>query len=106
MVIEDGCVYIGSLGGKLVLMLIRAGTLACLVVVVAVGIISFGKRSLLVKEVEYLRVGFGLVGGDIFNLYGDFVAKVVEVEVEDLELVVKAVVRLVWDCLNGRMYLL
>ena len=87
-------------------MLIRAGTLACLVVVVAVGIISFGKRSLLVKEVEYLRVGFGLVGGDIFNLYGDFVAKVVEVEVEDLELVVKAAVRLVWDCLNGRMYLL
>lgn len=100
------CVYIGSLGGKLVLMLIRAGILAFLVVVEAVGIISFGKRSLLVKEVEYLRVAFGLVGGDIFNLDGNFVGKVVELEVEGLELVGKAVVRLAWDCLNGRMYLL
>ena len=100
------CVYIGSLGGKLVLMLIRAGILFFLVVVEAVGIISFGKRSFLVMEVEYLRVVFGLVGGDIFNLDGDFVGKVVELEVEGLELVGKAVVRLAWDCLNGRMYLL
>ena len=47
---------------------------------------------------------FGLVGGGIFNLGGDF-AVVVKVEVEDFELVVKIFVRLVWDCSNGGMYI-
>ena len=44
------------------------------------------------------RVSFGLVGGGIFNLSGGFVVLVVEVRLEDLELVVKAVVRLIWGC--------
>ena len=43
-------------------------------------------------------MSFGLAGGSIFNLDGDFVAVMVEVEVEDLKLVVKAFVRLVWGC--------
>lgn len=37
-------------------------------------------------EVECLGVGFGMVGGDIFDLDGDFVAVVLEMETEDLEL--------------------
>ena len=67
------------------------------------GVISFEKRCLSVTEVECLGVGFGLVRGDIFDLGGDFVAVVVEMEVEDLELEVEAVARLVLGCLNGRM---
>ena len=57
-------------------------------------------------EVECLGVGFGLVGGGILNLDGGFVAVVVEMKVDDLELEVGAVVRLAWNCLNGRVYFL
>ena len=79
------------------------------VVVVAVGVMSFfEKRCLSVTEleVECLGVGFGLVGGDTFNLGGGFVAVVVEMELDDLELQVGDVFRLVWGCLNGRLYFL
>ena len=69
-----------------------------MVVAAAVGVMSFlEKRSLLVMkmEVEYLEVSFELVGGDILNLGGVFVAVVVEMKVEDFELEVEVVVRLV-----------
>ena len=69
-----------------------------MVVAATVGVISFlEKRSLLVMkmEVEYLGVSFELVGGDILNLGGVFVAVVVEMKVEDFELEVEVVVRLV-----------
>ena len=60
------------------------------------GLISFfEKRCMSVTEVECLGVSFGLVGGDIFDLGGDFVVVVVEMKVDDLELEVVAVVRLV-----------
>ena len=52
----------------------------------------------------YLRLGFGLVGRDIFELVRRFVAVVVEMEVDDLELEVGAVFRLVRVCLNDRLY--
>ena len=68
-----------------------------MVVAAAVGVMSFlEKRSLLVMkmEVEYLGVSFELVG-DILNLGGVFVAVVVEMKVEDFELEVEVVVRLV-----------
>ena len=42
------------------------------------------KRCLSVMEVEYLGVGFGPVGGDIFSLGGGFDLVVVEMEVDDL----------------------
>ena len=52
-------------------MLMRAGILVGGVVVVAVCIVSFSKEGCLsVTEVECLRVGFGLVGGDIFDFGG------------------------------------
>ena len=69
-----------------------------MVVAAAVGVMSFlEKRSLLVMkmEVEYLGVSFELVGGDILNLGGVFVAVVVDMKVEDFELEVEVVVRLV-----------
>ena len=69
-----------------------------MVVAAAVGVMSFlEKRSLLVMkmEVEYLGVSFELVGGNILNLGGVFVAVVVEMKVEDFELEVEVVVRLV-----------
>ena len=69
-----------------------------MVVAAAVGVMSFlEKRSLLVMkmEVEYLGVSFELVGGDILNLGGVFAAVVVEMKVEDFELEVEVVVRLV-----------
>ena len=76
-------------------------------VVVAVGVISFSeKRCLSVTEVECLRVGFGLVEGDILDLSGGFIALVAEMEVDDLELEVGAVVRLICCCLNCRLYFL
>ena len=74
------------------LMLIRAGisvgvvvlVVVGVMVVVAVGVISFSEEQCLsVTEVECLRVGFGLVGGDIFDFGGSFVAAVVEMEVDD-----------------------
>ena len=97
MIIEDECVVCIQNGG-LVLIFIREGILVYVVVVVVVGVVLSGERSLLVTRVECLGVGFGLVGVGILNLGGDFVAVVVKVEVKDLELVVKAVARLVWDC--------
>ena len=103
-----------NLSGRLVLML-RAGILVGEVVVVVVvgvmvvkglGVICFEKHCLSVMEVECLCVGFGLVGVDIFDLGGDFIVEVVEIEMEALKLEVGAVVRLVWDSLNERMYFL
>ena len=106
MVMVDECVvYIRNLGGRLVLIFTRAGILVCVVGVVVVGVVFFRERSLSVTEVECLGVGVGLVGGGIFDLGGDFVAVVVKKGVEDFELVVKTVVRLVGDCLSGSMYL-
>ena len=55
---------------------------------------------------ECLRVGFGLVGGNIFVLGEDFVAGVVEMEVKDLELEVGVVGRLAWGYWNVRLYFL
>ena len=55
-------------------------------------------------EVKCLGVGFGLVGGNVFDLGEGFVAVVVEMEVDNLDSEVGAVVRLVWNCLNGRLY--
>ena len=46
------------------------------------------------------------MGGDIFDFGGVFVVVVVEMEVDDLELEEGAVVRLVWSCVNGKMYFL
>ena len=65
----------------------------------------FEKQFLLVMalHVECLGVSFGLVGGHIFDLVGGFVAVGVEREVDDLELEVGVIVRIVWDCLNGRL---
>ena len=105
IVIEDLCEdMMQNLGERLALMLMRAGILVGEVVVVAVGVIvvvvagviSFSeKRCLSVTEVECLRVGFGLVEGDILDLSGGFIVLVVEMEVDDLELEVGAVVRLI-----------
>ena len=77
-------------GGRLVLMLMRAGILAGRVVVVVVsvmvmvevGVVSFSEgRWLPVAEVECVVVGCGLVEGDVLNFGGGFVAKVVEMVV-------------------------
>ena len=78
IVIEDSCEDgMQNLGGRLVLMLMRAASLVGEVVVVAVGVIIvvvvgvisfYEKRCLSVMEVECLRVGFGLVEGDILDL--------------------------------------
>ena len=102
--------------GMLVLMLMRAGILVGGVVVVVVGwmvvvgvgVISFSEEQCLsLTEVECLRVGFGLVGSDIFDFGGGLaVVVVVEMEVDDLELEVGAVVRIVWSCVNGKLYFL
>ena len=52
-------------------------------------------------------MSFGLLRGDIFDFGKRFVALVaVEMKVDDLELEVGVVVRLVWDCLNGMLYFL
>ena len=96
-----------NLGGRLVLMLLRTGILAGELVVVAVGVISFSEiRCFSVTEMECLRVGFGLLEGDILDLSGGFIALVLEMEVDDLELEVGAVVRLIWGYLNWRLYFL
>ena len=74
IVIEDVCEDgTRNLGGKLVLILMRAGILVGELVVVAVGVmvvVAVGisiseKQCLTVTEVERLGVGFGQVGGDI-----------------------------------------
>ena len=49
-------------------------------------------------------MGFGLVGVDIFDLGGNFIVKVVEIETEDLKLEVGAAVRLVWDSLENVLF--
>ena len=73
-VIEDVCEDgTQNLGGRLVLILMRAGILVgelvvvavAVIVVVAVGMISISEQCLSVTKVECLGVGFGLVGGDI-----------------------------------------
>ena len=79
MFMEDECVVcIRNLGGKLVLIFIMAGILVCVVAVVLVRMELFRECSFSVIEVEYLVVGFGVVGDDIFNLGGNLVAVVVE----------------------------
>ena len=55
---------------------------------------------------EVFRGGFWADEGYVLELGEAFVAVVVEMEVDDLELEVGAVVRLVWNCLNGRLYFL
>ena len=82
-----------NLGGRLVLMVIRAGifvgevVVVAVMVVVAVGVIYFSEKTCLsATEVECLGVGVGLVGGDILHLSGRFVAVMLEMEVDDLEL--------------------
>ena len=57
-------------------------------VVATVRVIFFGEGSVLATEVEveFSWVSFGLVGGDIFDLQGAFVAVVVEMDVDNLEL--------------------
>ena len=57
-------------------------------------------------EVECLGVGFMLAGGDIFNFDRDFFLVVVKMEMEDLELELGTVVRLVWGFLNEKIYFL
>ena len=73
-----------NLGGRLMLMLMRAGILVGemvvvavgVMIVVAVGVIFFSeKRCLSVTEVECLRVGFGLVECDILNLREGFILR-------------------------------
>ena len=107
-VYEDG---MQNLGGRLVLMLMRADCLVGEVVVVVVGVmvvVVVEKPCLSVTELECLGVGFGLVGDDIFDSGRGFVAMVVEMEVDDLELELEVgvVARLVWSCVNGRLYFL
>ena len=48
-------------------------------------------------------MGSGLVGGDTLDLDGDFVAVVMEMKVDGLELEVQAVVRFISNCLNDRL---
>ena len=112
--IEDVCEYgMQNIGGRLVLMLMGTGILVGevvvvavgVMVVVAVGVISFSEKRCL-SVTECLQVGFGLVEGDILDLSEGFIALVVEMEVDDLELEVRAVVRLIWGCLNLRLYFL
>ena len=82
IVTEDVCEDdMRNLGGRLVLMLKRAGNLVSelvvvvvvvvgVMVVVAVGLLSISeKRCLSVMKVECLAVGYGSVGGDILKAY-------------------------------------
>ena len=99
------------------LMLMSAGILFGELVVVVVGVMvvavvvvmSFFKKrcfSVMRMKVECSGVSFGLMGGDIFDLSGGFIVVVLEMGVDDLKLEVGVVVRLVWGCLNGRLYFL
>ena len=60
MVIEvEGMVFVQNLGGRQMLRLVKEGILVCVVmVVVAAGVVFFGKCFLLEIEVEYSGVGF------------------------------------------------
>ena len=72
-----------------------------------VGVICFSEKHYLsVTKVECLGIGFGLLGGDIFDFGGFFIVVVVEMDVDHLELEIKAVVRLVWSCVNEKLYFL
>ena len=57
-------------------------------------------------KVECVVVGCGLVGGDVLNFGGGFVAVVVVVErvVGGSKLEVVAVVRIVWSSVNEELY--
>ena len=97
------------------LMLMRAGILVGgmvvvaveVMVVVVVGVMSFSEeRCFSVTEVKCVGVGCGLVGSDIFDFSGGFVAVVVEMVVGDLNLEIGAVVRTVRSCVNGELYFL
>ena len=90
----------------LVLIFISPGILVRVVLVIVVVMVFLRKRSLSVTKLECLGVGIGLVQGSIFGLGGNFVAVVLEVGLVDLELVMKAVVRVVKDCKSGRTYFL
>ena len=58
------------------------------------------------NKVECLGVSFGVLEGGVFNLGGNFVAVMVKLRMEDFELVVQVIVRQVWGCLSGRVYVL
>ena len=73
----------------------RASILVGELVVVVVGVISIFEKGFFVTEIECLGVSFGLVASDILDLGGYFVGMVVEMEVDNLELKVGAVVRIV-----------
>ena len=45
-----------------------------------------------------------MVGGDICDFGGGFLVVVVEMEVSDLELEVEDVVRMVWYCVNRKLF--
>ena len=60
MVIEvESMVFVQNLGGRQMLRLVKEGILVCvMMVVVAAGVVFFGKCFLLEIEVEYSGVGF------------------------------------------------
>ena len=70
-----------------------------MILVATVRVIFFGEGSVLVTEVEveFSWLRFGLVGGDILDLEGAFVAVVVEMEENNLELE-ERVISSVWGC--------
>ena len=70
-----------------------------MILVATVRVIFFGEGSVLVTEVEveFSWLRFGLVGGDILDLEGAFVAVVVEMEEDNLELE-ERVISSVWGC--------
>ena len=74
----------------------RAGNLVCVVVaVVVVGVAFFRECSLFMMEVEFLRVCLLWMGVVYSTWVKGFIVVIAELEVEDLELVVRLVVRLV-----------
>ena len=122
-VYEDG---MWNLGGKLVLMLMRAGVLFLVFVFCTCsggggndggssgrGNVSFWKTFFVsdgggdgVFRGEFWAGGRWYQYTDILDLGEDFVAMVEEKEVYDVELEIGVVVRLVWYCLNRRLYFL
>ena len=87
------------------LICMRAGISVCVVVMVlmiGVGVVCIASFFLSVVEVDCLGVIFFLMEGDIFELGGVFEVVVLEVEVENFEMVVGCVMRLVVWFLNWR----
>ena len=85
MVVEAECmVWLRNLGGRQMFRFTMADILVCVVVRI-MGVVFFGEGSLLMMDLECSGLGFWLFGGDIFELVGDFVVLVVEVEVEGEE---------------------